>query len=479
LAREAAEESAVLLKNADGILPLKPAQRIALIGAMADKPRYQGAGSSHINPARLVSAREAMPSASFAPGCNTDGSTSDSLLAEAAELAANADIAIVFAGLTDSYESEGFDREDLQMPDGHLKMIDAVCEANENTVVVLCCGGVVACPWADRVKGILYMGLGGQASGEAVWDLLTGKRNPSGKLAETWVNSYEDCPTSVYYRGEKDPQYRECIYVGYRYYDKANVSVRWPFGYGLSYTRFQYSDLKIEGMTVTCTVRNIGECAGKEVVQLYVSAPQQGLHRPVRELKRFAKILLQPGEAREISFQLDDRAFSLWNDGWKIPAGEYTVNICSDSRTVELQQSIWVNGEEIPAPNWQENSWYQHLIGSPDEHSWRSVYGTKTQPLNRTKGQFTMDDTVLELKDHALVMKFLYKCVELVISRPFGYKKDYSNPEFRMLMASSTDSPLSNIQICGGIRGGLMKGLLHIANGHSFRGLLTILGIKK
>lgn len=479
LAREAAGQSAVLLKNADSVLPLKPDQKIALIGAMADKPRFQGAGSSHINPTKLVSAREAMPSALYSPGCNHDGSTNEHLLEAAAATAAEAEVAIVFAGLTDSYESEGFDREDLQMPEGHLRMIDAVCEANKNTVVVLCCGGVVACPWADRVKGILYMGLGGQAAGEAVWDLLTGRVNPSGKLAETWVDSYHDCPTSAYYRGQKDPQYRESVYVGYRYYGKAGVKVRWPFGYGLSYTKFQYSDLKIEGKSVSCSVRNVGDRAGKEVVQLYVSAPQSGIFRPVQELKGFAKVNLLPGQTGVVSFSLDDRAFSLWEDGWKVPEGEYTVKICSDSQTVQLQQSIWVDGDQILAPVWQKDSWYDKPVGSPDEDVWKLIYPREQEKRVFEKGYFTMDDTVLELKDHAWIMKFLYKCVELVISRPFGYKKDYSNPEFRMLMASSTDSPLRNIQICGGIRGGLIKGLLHIANGHSFLGLLTILGIKK
>ncbi len=479
LARKAAAQSAVLLKNEDGILPLHTDSSIALIGAMADNPRYQGAGSSHINPTMLVSAKAAMPDAIYAPGCLDNGDTNENLLSEAAETAKNADVAIVFAGLTPIYESEGFDRENLQMPKGHIRLIEAVADANPNTVVVLSCGGVVECPWADRVKAILYMGLAGQAAGEATADLLYGRENPSGKLAETWVNTYSDCPTAENFQGRKNAQYRESIYVGYRYYDKAEMRVRFPFGYGLSYTQFSYSDLSIQDWVVTCTVKNIGDKAGREVVQLYIAPPQIGLHRPIKELRGFCKVSLVPGEAKEVSFALDDRAFSLWDDGWKTPGGEYGILICSDSRTVRLEGAIRIDGDIVPAPPWQAVSWYERPCGTPTQDQWEMLYGKAPESIPCIKGKFTMDHTVLEMRDQAWIMKFLHWCVELVISKPFGFKKDYNSPEFRMLMASSTDSPLRNVQMGGGIKGGLFKGMLHMANGHFFRGLFTILGIRK
>lgn len=201
--------------------------------------------------------------------------------------------------------------------------------ANSNTVVVLLCGAPVECPWADKVKAILYMGLPGQAGGTAAADLLYGKANPSGKLAESWPLRYEDCPSAPFYGKTKDALYLEGVYVGYRYYDKAKKAVRWPFGYGLSYTTFGYSDLKAEGRTVTVTVANTGSVPGAEVVQLYVCPPQDGFHRPVRELKVFQKVFLQPGEAKTVTFTLDDRAFALWQEGWKVPAGTYGVEVGS------------------------------------------------------------------------------------------------------------------------------------------------------
>ena len=206
-----------------------------------------------------------------------------------------ADVAVVFAGLPSEYESEGFDRENMKMPQEQVKLIEETAAKNPNTVVVLFCGAPVETPWADKVKGILYMGLPGQAGGEAVRNLLYGVANPSGKLAETWPIQYSDCPSATYYP-QWDAQYREGIYVGYRYYDKADVRVRWKFGFGLSYTDFAYSNPQLDGEMVRVTVTNTGNCPGAEVVQLYVAPPQDGIHRPVRELKRFTKFILSPGK---------------------------------------------------------------------------------------------------------------------------------------------------------------------------------------
>lgn len=471
LARRAAAEGAVLLKNEGELLPLEEETPIAVIGAMAGQMRYQGAGSSHINPTRTSQPLDFLPGARYAPGCDDRGDTTDALLAEAAAAAEKARVAVVFAGLPERYESEGFDRDDLQMPDGHLRMIEAVARANPNTVVVLLCGCVVECPWADRVRAILYMGLPGQAGGAAVADLLYGRVNPSGRLAESWPCGYGDVPSSEVYGKTKDALYEEGVYVGYRYYDKAGILVRWPFGHGLSYTSFCYSDLTVEDGTVSVTVTNTGKRFGGEVVQLYVGAPQEGLHRPVRELKGFRKVFLQPGERKRVTLALTQRSFALWQGGWKVPGGVYTVQVGGLSALVE------VPGEPLPAPDWQPGSFYETCRGKPSRPQWEAMLGRRYEARIPKKGSFTMDDTLLEMKDQSLVMKILYKAVEATIARQFGGKKHCDTPEFRMIMASSAGAPLRCMQISGGMKDGLMQGLLEMANGHFLRGIKRMTGL--
>jgi beta-glucosidase len=472
LAREAAEQGAVLLKNDGGILPLSADLKLAVVGAMAKNMRYQGAGSSHVTPMKLSQPLEALPGVAYAPGCDDRGSTTDELIAEAVAVAKSSDVAVVFAGLPEQYESEGFDRDDLRMPDGHNRLIGAVAAANPNTVVVLLCGCVVECPWEERVKAVLYMGLPGQAGGEAIANLLYGRANPCGKLAESWPYEYADVPSSEIFGKTKDALYIEGMYVGYRYYDKAGVPVRWGFGHGLSYTSFAYSDLNVSGGSVTVTVKNTGEMPGAEIVQLYIEPPQGGLHRPIRELKGFQKVLLEPGESNDVSFTLDDRSFALWCDGWKVPGGVYTVRVGDLSAVIEKE------GEGIPAPSWQAGSWYESCKGKPTQKDWEAMLGKTYTPSKHVKGQFTMENTVEEMKDYSLVMKIMFKGVERTIAKGFGGKADYSNPNFRMMMASSAGSPLRSMQISGGLRNGLMQGLLEMANGHFFRGMLKIMGFK-
>ena len=465
LAKRAAAEGAVLLKNEGSILPLKQNTKIAVIGAMAKNLRYQGAGSSHINPTGLSQPLDFLPGAVYAPGCDARGDTTDALLDEARAAAQQAEVAVIFTGLPDRYESEGFDRDDMKMPAGHLRMLEAVASANSNTIVVLLCGSAVECPWADSVKGILYIGLPGQAGGEAIADLLYGRVNPSGKLAESWPFTYGDVPSSEIYGKTADALYQEGIYVGYRYYDKAGVPVRWRFGHGLSYTEFSYADLTVNGDTVSVTVRNTGKCAGAEVVQLYMEAPQDGPHRPLRELKCFQKVFLQPGQSENVSFTLTDRSFAVWQDGWKVPCGTYTV--CIDGLTASVQKF----GETLPVPAWQKDSWYERCTGKPNQTAWEALLGRTYTPPVLKKGSFTMDNTVMEMKDHSLIMKIMFKAVESTIAKGFGGKKDYENPEFRMLMNSSAGSPLRSMMISGGMKGGVLPGMLEMANGHFFRGI--------
>lgn len=470
LARRAAAGGAVLLQN-NGALPIKPGQKLALIGEMARTPRYQGSGSSHINPTRVTSALEAMPDAVFAQGCTENGETSPALVDEAVRAAKAADVAVVFAGLPGRCESEGFDRENMAMPEGHTELIEAVAAANPNTVVVLSCGGAVECPWAERVNAVLYAGLPGQAGGAAIADLLYGRVNPSGKLAETWPVSYHDCATHPYFASGRDAEYREGVYVGYRYYDKAGVKPRWAFGHGLSYTSFAYSDLRVEGMSVTCKLTNTGTVPGAEVAQLYIAAPQDGVHRPVKELRGFKKVFLRPGESAELHFELTERSFALWQDGWKVPAGEYSVLVGGGSDSLPLRAKLHVEGEALPLPVWQSGSWYETPRGVPDKSGWEAMLGRAHTESVPRKGAYTMDDTLLDMKERSFVMRCVYKGVESTVAKGAGGKRDPSNPEFRMLMASSAGAPIRVMQINGAVKGGLFAGLVEMANGHPLRGL--------
>ena len=467
LACRVAEEGAVLLKNDGKILPLKESQSAAIIGYMARKMRYQGSGSSHINPTKVINPVDAMPNLPFASGYDEQGDTTDALILEAVALAKQVEVPIVFTGLPDRYESEGFDRENMRMPEGHLRLIEAVAEANPDTVVVLLGGAPMECPWADKVRAILFLGLPGQAGGEACANLLTGRAVPGGKLTESWPISYVDVISRETF-GQRNTEYRESMYVGYRYYDKAKKTVRWPFGYGLSYTTFSYSDLKTEGKTVTVTVSNTGAATGAEVVQLYVRPPQDGVHRPVRELKGFRKVLLQPGENKTVSFVLDDRSFALWQDGWKIPAGIYGVEVGG------LTADIHVEGEALPAPDWQAGSWYETMEGAPTRQEWETAMGhpVPVTPGPR-KGQFTLDNTCMEMKDHSFIMKVQYKVTEHIIAKSFGGKKNWSDPSYKMMITCAVDCPLRATVISSGgaMSDRLALGMLEMANGHFFRGI--------
>ncbi|MBO5278645.1 MAG: glycoside hydrolase family 3 C-terminal domain-containing protein, partial [Lachnospiraceae bacterium] len=374
LARRVAEESAVLLKNENHLLPLTEKKDVVWIGYMAEEIRYQGSGSSHINPWKMSNIVDIYPEIPYVQGCDVYGQTNEAMLTEAVSAAKKAKVAVVFAGLTDQYESEGFDRENMKMPEGHVKLIEAVAEANPNTVAVLFAGSPVEMEWADKVKSILYMGLPGQAGAEAAVSLLFGKAVPCGKLAETWAYKYEDCISSSYYvKGKKDAYYKEGIYVGYRYYSSVKKPVRYPFGHGLSYTTFAYSDLRIEGNKVFCTVTNTGNTSGKEIVQIYIAPPKGEFYRPALELKGFRKISLRPDEAKEVSFELNERSFAIWNEGWIVPGGNYRIYIGGGSEDLMLAGCIEKEKNRANAPKVPQ--WYFTLKGEPSHQDFEKLVG--------------------------------------------------------------------------------------------------------
>lgn len=475
LAVKIAEEGAVLLKNEDDILPLKEDKKILIVGDMAKDVRYQGSGSSHVNPTNLEHPIAYLSSYDYAQGCDVNGDTTPELLSDLENKAKKADAVVVFAGLPGKYESEGFDRKHMRMPEGHNEMIETAAKANKNTVVILFCGSAVECPWQDKVKGILYMGLPGQGAGQACYNLLFGKTNPSGKLSESWPYSYSDVVSSEYYAESRDALYLESIYVGYRYYDKAEVEVSWPYGYGLSYSSFKLDEFELAENKVKVKVSNTGKYAGSEVVQLYVGQNNPALHRPVRELKHFEKISLNPGETKEVTFELNDEDFAVWDDAFKKVTGSYRLEIATSSRDICFYKDIDVNGEEVNVPGWQKDSWYENCQGKITQEEWQKMLGRKYVPVKLVKGQFTMDNSVMEMKDHSLIMKIMYKAVEKVISKGFDGKIDYDNPDFVMLMNSSAGAPLRSMQISGGIKGGVFKGLVEMANGHFIKGLIKMI----
>lgn len=379
-ARKIADESMVLLKN-DGILPLKRSQKLAFIGKFAETPRFQGGGSSHVNSYKVTSALEAAKGldVTYAPGYDTNTTESDkALLEEAQEAAKNADVAVVFVGITDAMESEGMDRRTLSMPKNHEALVKAVSEVQKNTVVVVMCGGCITMPWIDDVRGVLYAYLGGEAVGTATLDLLFGDVNPSGKLAETFPRRLEDNPSYLYFFGDEQnkTEYREGVFVGYRYYDKKNMDVLFPFGYGLSYTTFEYSNLTLDKskmndtdtLTVSVNVRNTGKVKGKEVVQLYVGMPESRTIRPVKELRGFEKIELEPGEEKTVTFTLAKRAFAYYRtdiSDWYVESGDYTIMAAKSSRDIACTATVNVTSTTQIKRVYTMNSTIEEIMESP------------------------------------------------------------------------------------------------------------------
>ena len=358
-ARRIAGEGMVLLKNEDDLLPLKPGQRVALIGDFAQTPRYQGAGSSSVNATRVDNLKDAAEAdditlAGFCAGYERSGTPNPAFVEEAAALARKADVVVLCMGLDESSESEGLDRSHICIPENQKQLLEAVEQANENLVVVLSAGSVVETGWVSRCKAVLHAYLSGQAGAGAILDVLTGKVNPSGKLAETWAMSYEDTPAKEHFAGKgRTVQYREGLYVGYRYYDTAGVPTAFLFGYGLSYTSFAYSDLKADEKGVTLTVTNTGSCAGAEVVQLYVAKPDAKVFRPAKELKGFTKVQLEAGESKTVTIPLDDKAFRYWNvktDRWEVEGGSYQLLVGASSADIRLTAAVTVAGTGAPDP---------------------------------------------------------------------------------------------------------------------------------
>lgn len=406
-ARRIEEECIVLLKNENDTLPLPPDKKVAFIGKYASAPRYQGGGSSHINSFKVESAIDAAAAfdyiekenITYAQGFDDiEDKADEKLTAEAVEAAKSADAAVIFAGLPDNFESEGYDRKHMRMPDCQNALIEAVAEVQPNTIVVLHNGAPVEMPWIDKVKAVLEVYLGGQAVGGATVNVLYGAVNPSGRLAETFPMRVQDTPCYLNYGGEHDKSvYSEGVFTGYRYYTSKDIKVLFPFGHGLSYTEFSYSGLTVsserikesETLAVSVDVTNTGSRAGKEVVQLYVAPKGGTIIRPVRELRAFEKIALDPGETKTVTFTLDKRAFAYWSTeihDWHVESGEYEIQIGKNAQEIVLSQFVYVNSETVIPKVFTFNSTMGEIMADPKgravmEQAMGAMMGAEAQEM--------------------------------------------------------------------------------------------------
>ncbi|MBQ3384323.1 MAG: glycoside hydrolase family 3 protein [Erysipelotrichaceae bacterium] len=473
LALKIAREGAVLLKN-EGVLPLNK-KDIGIIGHMAKELRYQGSGSSHINPTELQQITDIWSDVPYTEGVDNMGNITN--LNEAVKLAENVSTAVLFLGLPEAYESEAFDREHMNLPQGHNTLIDEICKVNENVVVVLYGGSAMHIPWADKVKGILYMGLPGQSGTQATIDVLEGTYEPSGRLAESWPLGYDDVVSRETF-GHRNPEYRESIYVGYRYYDKAGMKVRYPFGYGLSYTDFTYGNMKLTDDTVSVDITNSGKRRGSETVQLYVS-PEDQLFRCVRELKEFRKVCLEPGETVTVSFKITDSFFEVYKNGFRKAGGNYRIEIGSNSRNIATSLDYAVEGETGLFEEYK-GSWYDTVRGLPARSDLEKLLGSRIKDNEEPrKGSFTLDNSCLEMKDSSLVMRIEYLVTKAIISKPFAKEeRTLDNPSYKMMLTAATDCPLraTIISSNGSMNDNVAEGLIEMANGHFIRGIGKMMG---
>ncbi len=492
LAKRAADSSFVLLKN-DGALPVNRKSRVAVIGTFAKKSRYQGAGSSRINPTRIDNAYDSLMALGlefdYAEGYVPDEDEADEeLIYEACAAAKGKDAVIIFAGLPESHESESYDREDMELPESHNKLIEAVCGVNPNVVVVLQLGAPVMMPWKDRVNAILLTYLGGQAGGASTADILTGRVNPSGKLAESWPERLEDTPCFNYFPGDShNVEYRESIFVGYRYYKSTGMRVAYPFGHGLSYTRFEYSAPEVEkkdGCTIArCTLKNTGSVAGSEAAQFYVGMKKSLLPRAVMELRGFKKVYLEPGESKQVEVTLDERCFSYYNTaagGWAVEGGEYTVYIGSSSEDIRVETALYVEGdgrETLLGGLRQSAAVYFDLPENGfavSEDEFKALFGGAL-PLVTPPGKkhFTANSTITDIG-----ASWVGRRVQGLIAKYAGNFVSQNSEDIKnMMKASLQDMPLRSLSLFSGgaFTPPQLYGLVDMLNGRFFKGAFEMI----
>lgn len=460
LAKEIAAGSAVLLRNEGKLLPLDSGSRVTVVGSLAKHMRYQGSGSSHITPHMVSNLLDGLNELKieyeYYDGYHMNSATNEDLMEDAAAGCAQCGAVIIVAGLTDRFEAEGFDRRTMRLPEGQNRLIERIARANPNVVVLLFGGSPVEMPWAKHVRGILHMYLPGQAGGLAAAELLFGAVNPSGRLAESYPIRYEDTPAAyVYNKTGRQAQYRESMFVGYRYYDKLQKEVLFPFGFGLSYTEFAYgkpilsrTELKGgEGLACTLPVRNTGDVAGAEVVQVYIAKPVSG---PTKELAGFEKVYLEPGEERKVTVTLDAESFLVYRSHtgkWILAGGEYGILVGSSSRDIKFTEHITVHGEPYMAPECDMDS---YIRGELTEKNFALLLG---RPVHRQakikKGKYTPNNTLAEMKDTWITRLIVY-LARWFIRRSNRLHEEH--PLFMMMMDVLINMPVGRFPLMTGRR---------------------------
>lgn len=482
IALKIAEQSAVLLEN-DGVLPIDRAQSLCVIGSFAIDPRYQGAGSSKINPCKMTNLYDSLQElgidCTFCKGYDPVTAVStDAQIDEAAKRAAEHDIAIVVIGLPEGSESEGSDRQNMKLPDSHIRLVDAVCEANSRTCVIVQCGAPVELDFKKKPSALLLAYLGGCMGGQALANLVTGKCCPSGKLAETWPYTLADTPCSKFFPSEGHQALcMESIFNGYRYYDAAEVSVAYPFGFGLTYTSFTYADMHVEQLEdssflVTCNVENTGRNKGAEVIQLYVAPPSSAkyLHAP-KQLAGFKKVELNVGESKGVSFKIGGESFRHWNprlDDWSIDSGEYTLYIGASSRDLILSETINISGCSTPE-NIAPEAYRAISKQSFTPQNFKVLYGKDFPPIPSSKRPFTQNSTIGDIRttiSGSILLKLLMLGAKFLVR---GDKKSK-----RLLDSLDAHTPLRMLSMSG-VDMRVIDGAAEILNLHLIKGLRLIM----
>uniref|UniRef100_UPI003FF09C87 glycoside hydrolase family 3 C-terminal domain-containing protein n=1 Tax=Gemmiger formicilis TaxID=745368 RepID=UPI003FF09C87 len=480
LARRAAEESLVLLKNEGSLLPLAAGSKVAVIGDFAKNPRYQGAGSSMVNSTQVDVLLDKLINSElnvigYQQGFDRHGKPDAALQKSACELAAQADTVILCMGLDEIAESEGLDRSNLRLAQNQVDLLQAVAAVNPKIVVVLYSGSVVETPWLDNCQALLYAALGGQAGAGAVADALTGKVNPCGKLAETWPLAYADVPSVAdFATRRKTVEYREGLYIGYRYFTTAEKAVRFPFGYGMSYTTFAYSDMAADERGVSLTVTNTGSVAGTEIVQLYIAKKNSELFRPTKELKGFARVTLAPGEKQRITIMLDDKAFRFWNvkaNRWEIEGGEYELLVGASVEDIRLCEKISVQGTATVHPYEDRNldCYYKGDVLHVSDADFEKLLG---HPIPKGKTKIDRNLTLGELNHARSPLGWLVWLV-LTILLDVSYKR--GKPDLNILFQYNMPLRALAKMTNGAISMGMVDGIVMELQGFWILGLVRVI----
>ena len=480
LARRAAEESLVLLKNEGSLLPLAAGSKVAVIGDFAKNPRYQGAGSSMVNSTQVDVLLDKLIDSElnvigYQQGFDRHGKPDAALQKSACELATQADTVILCMGLDEIAESEGLDRSNLRLAQNQVDMLQAVKAVNPKIIVVLYSGSVVETPWLDNCQALLYAALGGQSGAGAVADALTGKVNPCGKLAETWPLAYADIPSAAdFATRRKTVEYREGLYIGYRYFTTAEKAVRFPFGYGMSYTTFAYSDMAADEQGVSLTVTNTGSVAGTEIVQLYVAKKNSELFRPAKELKGFARVTLAPGEKQRITIMLDDKAFRFWNvkaNRWEIEGGEYELLVGASVEDIRLCEKISVHGTATvhPYEDRDLDCYYKGDVLSVSDADFEKLLG---HPIPNGKTKIDRNLTLGELNHARSPLGWLVWLV-LTILLDVSYKR--GKPDLNILFQYNMPLRALAKMTNGAISMGMVDGIVMELQGFWILGLVRVM----